>query len=81
MLSGETNDLGRRPATAWVHNGGFINAYALDVFTRRAYLNMTFRDRATATARTVLGQRALQRPTVPVTNQHPLSDAEDFTEG
>ena len=28
-----------------------------------------------------LGQRALNRPTILVTNQHSLSDAEDFTEG
>ncbi|MBL0336165.1 MAG: hypothetical protein IPP73_12895 [Chitinophagaceae bacterium] len=28
-----------------------------------------------------LGQRALDAPTVLVTNQHSLSDAEDFTEG
>ena len=34
-----------------------------------------------APARTVLGQRALELPTVLVTNQHSLSDAEDFTEG
>jgi C-terminal processing protease CtpA/Prc len=35
----------------------------------------------TAPARSVLGQRSLERPTVLVTNQHSLSDAEDFTEG
>ena len=34
-----------------------------------------------APARTLLGQRALELPTVLVTNQHSLSDAEDFTEG
>ena len=28
-----------------------------------------------------LGQRALERPTVLVTNKHSLCDAEDFTEG
>jgi len=32
-------------------------------------------------ARSMLGQRALERPTVLVVNQHSLSDAEDFTEG
>jgi C-terminal processing protease CtpA/Prc len=32
-------------------------------------------------SRTLLGQRALERPTILVTNQHSLSDAEDFTEG
>ena len=29
----------------------------------------------------MLGQRALERPTILLTNQHSLSDAEDFTEG
>jgi C-terminal processing protease CtpA/Prc len=32
-------------------------------------------------ARTSLGQRSLELPTILVTNQHSLSDAEDFTEG
>jgi tricorn protease len=32
-------------------------------------------------ARAQLGQRALELPTILVTNQHSLSDAEDFTEG
>jgi tricorn protease len=63
------------------NNGGFVNAYALDVFARRPYLHMTPRDRSTAPARTILGQRALESPTVLVVNQHSLSDAEDFTEG
>jgi tricorn protease len=63
------------------NNGGFVNAYALDIFTRRPYLNMTFRDLPTAPARTLLGQRSLERPTVLITNQHSLSDAEDFSEG
>lgn len=64
------------------NNGGFVNAYALDVLARRPYLNMTFRgfDKAVP-ARTILGQRSLELPTVLVTNQHSLSDAEDFTEG
>ncbi|MCW3115804.1 MAG: peptidase [Segetibacter sp.] len=34
-----------------------------------------------APARNQLGQRALDAPTILVTNQHSLSDAEDFTEG
>ncbi|HEY1336947.1 MAG TPA: S41 family peptidase [Bryobacteraceae bacterium] len=63
------------------NNGGFVNAYALDVFSRRFYLRMIERGRDEAPARTVLGQRALEAPTVLVTNQHSLSDAEDFTEG
>ena len=63
------------------NNGGFVNAYALDVFSRQHYLNMTQRGMPTAPARSSLGQRALEKPTVLVTNQHSLSDAEDFTEG
>jgi tricorn protease len=42
---------------------------------------MTRRGFPTAPARVVLGQRALELPTVLVTNRHSLSDAEDFTEG
>ena len=63
------------------NSGGFVNAYALDIFTRRPYLKMTERGKPQAPARAVLGQRALEAPTVLVTNQHSLSDAEDFTEG
>ena len=64
------------------NNGGFVNAYALDVFSRRAVPEHDARaDCRAAPARTVLGQRALEQPTVLVTNRHSLSDAEDFTEG
>jgi tricorn protease len=64
------------------NNGGFVNAYALDVLARRPYLGMQPRQFSAATpARTALGQRSLEAPTVLVVNQHSLSDAEDFTEG
>ncbi|HLW43338.1 MAG TPA: LpqB family beta-propeller domain-containing protein [Candidatus Acidoferrales bacterium] len=63
------------------NTGGFVNAYALDVLSRRPYLSMTPRDFPTAPARSELGQRSLELPTILVTNQHSLSDAEDFTEG
>jgi C-terminal processing protease CtpA/Prc len=63
------------------NNGGFVNAYALDVLSRRPYLTMTNRGGPAGPARTVLGQRSLELPTVLVVNQHSLSDAEDFTEG
>jgi tricorn protease len=63
------------------NNGGFVNAYALDVLSRRPYLTMTNRDGPPGPARTVLGQRSLELPTILVVNQHSLSDAEDFTEG
>ena len=63
------------------NNGGFVNTYAIDVFARRPYLNMAPLGRVNAPARTLLGQRALELPTVLVVNQHSLSDAEDFTEG
>ena len=63
------------------NNGGFVNVYAIDVLARRSYLRMADRDGSPAPARAVLGQRALERPTILVTNRHSLSDAEDFTEG
>ena len=63
------------------NSGGFVNVYAIDVLARRGYLTMTLRGLSATPARTVLGQRALNRPTILVTNQHSLSDAEDFTEG
>jgi C-terminal processing protease CtpA/Prc len=63
------------------NNGGFVNPYALDVLSRRPYLTMKFREQPAVGARSALGQRALELPTILVTNQHSLSDAEDFTEG
>lgn len=63
------------------NNGGFVNVYAIDVLARRGYLRMTPRDEMEAPARSMLGQRSLEAPTILVTNQHSLSDAEDFTEG
>ena len=63
------------------NNGGFVNVYAIDILARRHYLNMTPRGQSTAPARTALGQRSLELPTILVANQHSLSDAEDFTEG
>ena len=63
------------------NNGGFVNVYAIDVLARRSYFNLAPRGTAAAPSRTVLGQRSLELPTILVTNQHSLSDAEDFTEG
>jgi Tol biopolymer transport system component len=62
------------------NNGGFVHAYAIDIFSRQPYLRMSTRALGESPARTMLGQRALESPTVLVTNQHSLSDAEDFTE-
>jgi tricorn protease len=63
------------------NNGGFVNSYALDVFARRGYITMTPRESKPSPMRTLNGQRALELPTILITNQHSLSDAEDFTEG
>lgn len=63
------------------NNGGFVNVYAIDVFARRSYFTMTPRGFSTAPSRTRLGQRALELPTILITNRHTLSDGEDFTEG
>jgi C-terminal processing protease CtpA/Prc len=63
------------------NNGGFINPYVIDVLARRGYLTMKERGLWNVPSRSALGQRALERPTVLLTNQHSLSDAEDLTEG
>ena len=63
------------------NNGGFINPYVIDIFARQGYLTMQERGLWKYPARNALGQRALERPTILVTNQHSLSDAEDLTEG
>lgn len=63
------------------NNGGFVNPYVIDVLSRRGYLKMTERGLWTVPGRSALGQRALEKPTILVTNQHSLSDAEDMTEG
>jgi Tol biopolymer transport system component/C-terminal processing protease CtpA/Prc len=63
------------------NEGGFVDPYALDVLTRREYLRFHSRFGNDAPARTSLGQRALDRPTILVVNEHTLSDGEDFTQG
>lgn len=63
------------------NNGGFVNGYALDAISRRNYLTMEPRGLYPFPTRQALGQRALGLPTVLVTNESSLSDAEDFTEG
>jgi tricorn protease len=63
------------------NNGGFVNVYAIDVLSRRPYLTMTQRNFPPGPARSLLGQRSLEKPTVLLTNRHSLSDAEDFSEG
>jgi hypothetical protein len=39
------------------NNGGFVNSYALDIFTRRGFMTMQSRDQPAAPARSLLGQR------------------------
>ncbi len=63
------------------NRGGFVNAYALDVFARKGYMTLETRGYPAAPARSQLGQRALEAPTALVTDRNSLSDAEDFTEG
>ncbi|NNF14791.1 MAG: PDZ domain-containing protein [Gemmatimonadetes bacterium] len=64
------------------NNGGFVNVYAIDILARRNYFTMEGRaSDVRAPSRVRLGQRALLAPTILVTNQHTLSDGEDFTEG
>jgi tricorn protease len=63
------------------NNGGFMNGYALDVLSRQPYVNMVRRGVPSVPGRPVLGQRALEKPTILLTSQATLSDGENFTEG
>ena len=63
------------------NNGGYVNGRVLDIFSRREFLQMTPRGLFGLPSRQALGQRALGLPTVLVTNESSLSDAEDFTQG
>ncbi len=62
------------------NNGGFVDPYVTDIFSRRNYVNFIERGYPLAPERPSLGQRTLDRPTVLLTNAHSLSDAENFTE-
>ncbi len=63
------------------NNGGFMNGYALDVLSRKPYVDMVRRGVPSVSGRPVLGQRALEKPTILLTSQATLSDGENFTEG
>jgi C-terminal processing protease CtpA/Prc len=63
------------------NQGGFMNGYALDVLARAPYVNMVRRGVPSVPGRPVLGQRALEKPTILITSQGTLSDGENFTEG
>ena len=63
------------------NNGGFMNGYALDVLSRKPYVDMVRRGVPSVPGRPVLGQRALEKPTILITSQATLSDGENFTEG
>jgi C-terminal processing protease CtpA/Prc len=63
------------------NNGGFVNGSALDELSRQPYVLMVRRGVPPVPGRPVLGQRALEAPTILVTNQATLSDGENFTEG
>jgi len=62
------------------NEGGFIDPYVTDILSRRNFVNFKERGRPLAPERPSLGQRTLDRPTVLVTNENSLSDAENFTE-
>jgi C-terminal processing protease CtpA/Prc len=79
----DTEQFGKRGVVIDVrsNNGGYVNPYVLDVLSRKIYLLFTNRDQTTVQAREQVGQHALGKPTVLITNEETLSDGEDFTQG
>ena len=79
----DAQNQGREGVVIDVRNnfGGFVNGQMLDVFSRKNFMTMTPRGLFGVPGRQNLGQRALGLPTVLVTNESSLSDAEDFAEG
>jgi Tol biopolymer transport system component/C-terminal processing protease CtpA/Prc len=63
------------------NGGGATNGHVLDVLMRKPYIDMVQRGMPSVSGRYILGQRAVQVPTILVTNQRSVSDAENFTEG
>jgi C-terminal processing protease CtpA/Prc len=62
------------------NTGGHIATFILDVLARPRLMYGGFRDRAQSDPYHMSGNRALNRPTVLVTNQASASNAEIFTE-
>jgi len=62
------------------NRGGHIATFIMDVLTRCSVLLSGFRDRLTTNSYHYSGNRALNKPTVLVTNERSASNAEIFTE-
>lgn len=62
------------------NEGGFVDPYAIDVLTRRPFATFRSRFGTDPSERSALGERVLGLPTALVTNEHSLSDAENFTQ-
>ena len=63
------------------NNGGFVNVYAIDVLRAPRLSDMTRRGASDGAGALAARPARAELPTMLVTNQHSLSDAEDFTEG
>ncbi|MDQ2907857.1 MAG: S41 family peptidase, partial [Candidatus Eremiobacteraeota bacterium] len=62
------------------NEGGFVDPYVTDIFSRRNYVDFKDRGDPIVPERPSLGQRALDRPTVLLVNRYSLSDSENFTQ-
>lgn len=62
------------------NSGGHIATFILDVLTRRNVLRTGFRNQLATDAYHLAGNRTLNKPTVLVTNEGSVSNAEIFTE-
>jgi Tol biopolymer transport system component/C-terminal processing protease CtpA/Prc len=62
------------------NNGGHTATFMIDVLMRRLALRSGFRDKGSLDASHMAGNRVLNKPTVLVTNEHSVSNAEIFAE-
>ncbi len=62
------------------NEGGFVDPYAIDVLSRHEFATFKSRFGFDPSERTSLGERVLDKPSALLTNEHSLSDAENFTE-
>ena len=80
-LDTETHDREGIIVDVRFNGGGHIAPFILDVLSRKAYTQSSYRGRMSTADTNLAGNRILDRPLVLITNEHSGSNAEMFSEG